>query len=784
MLMYWRAALWLAAVLALVAACLLRFAGQLPIQTDLLALLPATERNPVAEMAVKRLGDVAGNRAVFLVGDVDATRTAAAARRFAAALRASAAFRQVQDDIPALDLRRLAQPYLEHRFNFLAAADRQALRGPAALEERLQRRLYAPFRFAAVGDPALDPFGFLDAFFGELPFRNMRLDWQDGLLFARTPPGAPAYALVIAELDGSAYDGKVQDRVLAAVASAERAMAEAAPQAKLLRSGAVFFAGDARLTAQRDVDLIGCGSLIGIVLLLFGVFRSLKPLALGLFSVAVGLAVAASVVSLVCGEMHLLTLVFGASLIGEAVDYSIQYFAVYVAAGEDWEPWRGLRKVRPSLSLALGTSVLGYATLLLLPFPAIGQIALFALTGLIAALLSVFLVLPLFLRRPYRHDIEALTQAPERFLAFWRRRVGPRQALILAGAVVLLSAPGWLLLRGEDDIRLLIDRPAGLAAQEAQIRELTGFDSSSQFYLVEGETEEQLLQREEALRSALDKAVAQGGLSHYQALSAFVPSAERQAENRALLERAGAADPHGLSPLFARYAFHDDAARRQSDDFAKAGTLSLEEWLATPLAAPVRHLWLGKTAHGYAAIVLPFGVRAQAALASASADLPGVSLVDKAGNVSRLFGQYRAWGSLGIVCVALAVLALLIWRYGLIRGLASLLPTLLGMGVALAVCAYCGQTISLFNVMGLMLVLGVGVNYAIFLQTGSGRDGITLTAVLLSAATTLLSFGLLAFSGTPALARFGLTLLAGIAAAVLLAPLALCFGRAQENETC
>ena len=81
--------------------------------------------------------------------------------------------------------------------------------------------------------------------------------------------------------------------------------------------------------------------------------------------------------------------------------------------------------------------------------------------------------------------------------------------------------------------------------------------------------------------------------------------------------------------------------------------------------------------------------------------------------------------------------------------------------------------------MGLMLVLGVGVNYAIFLREGGVRAAATLAGVLLSAGTTLLSFGLLAFSSMPALAGFGLTLLVGVGMAVLLAPMVLTFSAAQ-----
>ncbi|MGA7812447.1 hypothetical protein, partial [Caballeronia sp.] len=54
---------------ALVAAlyCGWRFAGPSPLQTNLLALLPATEVDPIAEKAVDMLASTLGDRAVFLV---------------------------------------------------------------------------------------------------------------------------------------------------------------------------------------------------------------------------------------------------------------------------------------------------------------------------------------------------------------------------------------------------------------------------------------------------------------------------------------------------------------------------------------------------------------------------------------------------------------------------------------------------------------------------------------------------------------------------------------------
>jgi predicted exporter len=108
-------------------------------------------------------------------------------------------------------------------------------------------------------------------------------------------------------------------------------------------------------------------------------------------------------------------------------------------------------------------------------------------------------------------------------------------------------------------------------------------------------------------------------------------------------------------------------------------------------------------------------------------------------------------------------------------GIATTLPVALAVGVTLAIFGYARVPLNLFNWLALMLVLGVGANYAVFLREGCLRAdadlGAVWTGVLLSAATTLLSFGMLGMSAMPALKSFGATLALGIAVAVLLAPI-------------
>lgn len=795
-------AAWLA--LALVAAlyCGWRFAGPSPLHTNLLALLPATEADPVAEKAVDMLASALGDRTVFLVTSHDDAHAKAAAKQLGASLGASGAFASVTAELPPFDLSQIAALYMPYRFGLLTPADRAAIAGANAadstLRDALAQRIYSPLRGGLTTSLSDDPFGWLEHWLGNLPLATSNLELEDGLLVSHRDNATSV--LIVATLPGSAYETKTQHAVLGALAQGESALKQAFPDVSVARTGAVFYAESARSASEREVHAIGIASLVGIALLMMWVFRSPRLLLLGFVSTALGIVCALAVTLLVFGKLHLLTLVFGASLIGEAVDYSIQYFVVYLGAGRDWDARRGARAVRPALSVALATSLLGYAILTWVPFPALKQIACFAMAGIVTAFASVMWLLPALLPHAPKRSPRRLFERAARLLGVWHRMIGGKRAWFVAALLLIAAIPGWLRLTSDDDIHLLIQRDASLVAQEDKVREAVGVDNSAQFFVVRGETAELVLQRAEALGAKLDAlngtADKTGG---YQSVAQFVPSARRQNEDRALLAQHLFNDPAALRATLLQAGFKDEVADAWIAAQAKPqALLSIDSWLAAPWSQPYRHLWLGQVdaaSHAYAAVVIPQGVtpRNEPALIAIAQALPGVAFVDKAASVSKLFGAYRVDSGWWLGGALTLVLVLLIVRYAARRavspnaggavsllervrgGVAVTLPVLLAVGVTLAAFGYARVPLNLFNWLALMLVLGVGANYAVFLREGCLRAdadlGAVWTGVLLSAATTLLSFGMLGMSAMPALKSFGATLALGIAVSVLLAPI-------------
>ncbi|NID15345.1 MMPL family transporter [Luteibacter yeojuensis] len=781
-----------AVVACLLCAWLLFGRGASPLQTDLLTMLPATERHPLAEDAVERLAKASGDRMILLVGHADDATAKEAARQLGDDLRKDAVFASVVAELPPFDLDRLVTPFLPFRFHLLTPEDRAAVAAPGFdAVAALRRRLNEPFG-ATIGTRLTDdPFGWTQHWLDRQPWNRANLVPEDDLLTAHRDDGSDV--LVIATLAGSSYDDAVQRRALAALDGAERAMVATHPGTRLLRTGAVFYAAAARAGAERDTHVVGIASSLGIAVLLLFVFRSVRPLLVAFLSTALGVVGAIVVTVLVFGQLHLLTLVFGAALLGEAVDYSIQYLCARANAGPAWDARRGVRQVRPALLLALATSLLGYALLALVPFPALRQMACFAIAGMTVACASVFWLLPALVAGPARKPI---SPALVRLALGWQRIASGRRALAATGVLLLLAVPGWLRLGHDDDIHLLISPPPSLDAQTAAIRDIAGFGGGSQFWLVEGRDAEEVLRREEALTDRLRAWVDEGRLAGWTGIGTMLPSQKRQAENLAAVcgSRHGGEGnlPHGDTASLASRRYSGSYKSCFAESMVTAGfkgeaadayeaafpgrVFTLADWLAMPAYTPFHYLWLSGE-HGTGSIVVPQGQDDPRALRAAAEGLPGVSLIDKPASISALFGRYRgyadAWLGAALALVGLAFA----WRYGWRAAWRVLLPPAAGIVFSVATLGYLGEPLTLFHVMALMLVLGVGANYAVFLREGEPfvvhRPGAAYAGVLLSAVTALLSFGLLALGSMPALRHFGLTLLFGIGFTALLAPLSL-----------
>lgn len=756
----WLSLLWLLLVLA-IGVHQWTFWQHPPIDSDILALLPRGADDRVLADATERIADASARQMVVLLGAPDAVRVRQAERAFRAAL-AEADGRQALPFVAAgnaADWFPQARAfYAPYRDRLLTAQQREQLAAtaPAALAEHALAALYGPMGAPRLTEWRQDPLGLWPQWWQARAAASGLSLGEDGLLEA---DGRYWLALPF-ETRASAFrlDGEriIQD----ALDRAGAAASAVAPGLRVLRAGVPLHAEAAAVQANREINTIGWGSLAAVLLLVWLAFRSLRPILLVAASLLIGCAAALSVTAWVFGQVHLLTLIFGASLVGVAEDYGIHWFASRQGVPPQ-RRWSLLRHLLPGLCLALATSALAYLALGLAPFPGLRQMALFSVVGLAAAFLTVIFGFPWLDGGEVRET--RFSRAIGRSLARWPRAARSRGWALAGVAVLVVLGVGLARVHGNDDLRSLQSSPPELITQQIEISHLLGMPSPAQFYLIRGDSAEAVLRQEEALTARLRTLAAGKGIRGYRAISDWLPSLQRQRADAAL---TATTEEQVLAQVGA--AIGEPLPRAA---FAEA-PLTPQAWLASPVSQPFRHLWLGQVGGQLASVVLVDDLGGPGALArlQQQADgLAGVRWVDRTADFSQLLRHYRhLMGGLLLAGVAL-VFALLWWRY---RRLAwrVMLPTLLAGALTVAMLGLLGQPMQLFNVLALMLLLGMGIDYGIFLTEHRG-DATAWMAVCIGAASTWLSFGLLALSATPALRAFGLTLLLGIGLVWLISPL-------------
>jgi predicted exporter len=742
--------------------------------TDILALLPVQERDPILQQSFSHMVDAAQQRVVVLVGAPDWADAKRAAEAYGAVLATRTDLLSATQITDQTEGDWLAQ-FKAHSLVLMTPAQQEMLRTQPAQywTETALAKMSAPFGGPKIGAWRDDPFGlfgdWLQQRAQETPVRP-----RDGKLFVADSD--KQYVLIPITLKLPAFSITAQRAVVPLLAQAAAAARKAVPQAEVISAGVVLHAAAAGEQASGEVSTIGIGSLLGIVLLMWLTFRSLRPVGLILLSIGIGSLGALSVCWLLFGRVHLLTLVFGASLIGVAQDYGIYYLCHRLNADPALDSRTLLRRLMPGLLLTLITTVIGYMGLALTPFPGLRQMAVFSGLGLIFAWLTVICWFPL-LAGGGSLSTGALVRHYGALLPHWPLLRWNRATLAALLAFAALALFGMLRLGVNDDIRLLQNSPQHLIDDQIKLGKLLDAPTPVQFYLVRGASAEVVLQREEALKLRLDGLIAQRQLGGYQAMSNWVPSARTQQERRALLDQKMLNNDGPLAQLAAQLGEERDWIATERNHLADAGKLlTPDEFLRSPASEPWRHLWLGAVDGQFASIVALRGVaRGSLPLLQRTASgLDGVQWVDKVNEISSVLGRYRAqmaWVILGGYAV---VFALMFPRYRR-NTWRVLMPTALASVATLVVLGLLSTNLQLFHVLALMLLLGVGVDYGIFLHEHPGqRDTTPWLAVGLSGASTILSFGLLALSHTPALHAFGLTMLIGTTLVWILAP---CFGK-------
>ncbi|MHB8746899.1 MAG: MMPL family transporter [Gammaproteobacteria bacterium] len=785
---------------------------------DLSAFLPRSP-TPAQQLLLEQIRDGLASRLILVgIEGADAPTRASLSKQLAERLRADPDFVSVNNGEPVSRARDRAFLF-SHRYLLSPAVTPAHFSIPglhAALSDSIDL-LASPAGLLVKSLLPRDPTGEMAQLLDQFNSST-----QPPLLDGAWASRDGARALMLLQTRASGADTDAQQRALATVRHTFATVPGATPSAKLLMTGPGVFSVLSRDTIKNQVSRLSLISIALIATLLLLVYRSFTALALGFLPVISGALAGIAAVSLGFGSVHGITLGFGTALIGEAVDYSIYLFVQSAQDGFDQQHW--ITRFWPTIRLGVLTSVFGFAALLLSGFPGLAQLGLYAIAGLIAAATVTRYVLPQLLPTNFCiHDVATIGIILSRLVQRAATLRWPAAILLLAASAILVEHRAHLW---NDQIAALSPVSQADVSLDTKLRADIGAPDVRYLVLVSGASQESVLRSSEQVSTRLQTQVDQGELAGFESPSRYLPSTATQRARQAslpssaVLETRLAQAVQGLpvrAKLFTPFLADIAAARHQA-------LLQAADLEHTSMAMAVDALLIRQDDRWRALLPLtaPEGkpINANSIRAALSATgLPNVLFIDMKAESDRLYSGYLHEAILLSLGGLTAIVGLLLFVFRsplrVLRVIAPLAAAVITVTAGLAVF---GQQLIILHLVGLLLVVAVGSNYALFFARAdhlppdivaerrpnfSSPDGRrwpegpdegetamtdptpidrkisprTLASMLFANLTTVAGFGLLSFSNVSILQALGVTVAPGVILALIYAAI---FARAAD----
>jgi predicted exporter len=546
---------------------------------------------------------------------------------------------------------------------------------------------------------------------------------------------------------------------------------------RIIRSGVFFFAEDAAKKSESDIKLISIISSAAIIGLLLLVFRSLLLLVLPFASICIGILFATSINFYFYGYIHLLTIVFGSSLIGIIIDYSLHYF-YHLKPHKPLPSSKNLNILSSPLYRAmlfsLITSIIGYSALSFSNLDILKKIALFSCCGIFASWLSVMTLGSLIRPSQIKKNDFVFTKINHcfnEFLSLIAQKLSFKSwGIILAGiAITLTAAPP----NTNDSPRLFFNAPISLLEQEVEAVKFNQNFEPGQYLILSGDAiaeiyslhNQFLLEFTSTQQIHIDSNIdSDNFFSPMQVL----PSPDAQHKNYQLQKNIY--EPSGITEqLFEHLGLPSKNSDILFEKYLKNSDRQLRPELIFNSTNNLPPLWSRNENNNYISFMLIKKGSDLEAIRKTSLKYTNIQYFDTLALSTQALAHQRLSSSrlLALAYALIALLLLVIYRN--YKQLSLLLIPASATLLTLVVFKLFNIHITLFHSMGFFLILGLGMDYGIFIKemtkvsntNVNANNSATLNAILFSTITTLCSFGLLALSAVPVAKAFGLTLLIG-----------------------
>lgn len=739
------------------------------IDADLFNMLPKPEMGKALNAADEKLTEVTGQNVFILVSNPDFNKAKQVAENVYGQLNGSPRFKSLSLYQNTDSFGKIVEYINNYKYNLIDSETIDELNSEGGAESFAQDALskaYGAFTMTSLENLESDPFMLgehdLMNFLKQLQESGTKMSLKDEVLAS--------------EVNGKWYVmiRGILSKEGAALASKENAVVQIHQvcdpledgETKFIYSGTPFHSYKSSSDATKEISTISTISMTAVLVILLLIFQRPSPILFSIGSILWSSLMAIFATLAIFGKMHILTLVFGTSLIGSCIDYSLHYFINWKGNLACHKGYQVRNHLIKGLSLSLVSTVICYFILVFAPFNLLKQMAVFSMSGIISSFLTVICVYP-FIKVPQtKREIKLLKYytMPSWYNKKFVGRIAITVMFVFSISVLLIFHKN---VKIENNLSRLYKMEGREMLNEKEAAQVLQY-SPSGWFIVSGSTAEETLQNEEKITAELKKMNAGKEKGGFICTTSYIPSIAMQKKSREAAAK--------LIPLAAQqyeYLGYDSSYAKKLAENFKAGEndfIEIGKNVPEYLESAISSAWLGEIDGKYYSVVLPVSVLDYDAYKSL-ADGENVFFISKVRSMNADLDRLSDMILKLFVVVYIALFIILKFFYSLKQTSKIVSVPLLIVLMTSSIFALCGIHFEFFSITGMILVFGLGLDYVIYMIENEKRTeevqnaNLEPFAIALSFLTSAVSFGALALSKFVPVHMIGLSIFIGLTTA-------------------
>ncbi len=479
---------------------------------------------------------------------------------------------------------------------------------------------------------------------------------------------------------------------------------------KIHINGVPVHTADMVQKSKIQLGILSTLALLAAIILNYLLFKRLFTLIPVLASLTIGFLCGTIALFLCFKTPHILTFVFGTTLIGLGIDYAFHFMTQ--------SGIKSRKSIYKNIKNSLLTTLVCFLPLLFSSISFLQQISVFTITGLI----SIYFGLLLFL--PEHLNIKIKPMKPYALLS-------KKQNIFVISVIGLISLIILPFAKFENNMNQMYRPNQKILSEDIFFQKLNQSDKSL-FLMVRGQNIQEILETEEKIKT---------NSTEFLSLSSIIPSLQTQIENYDLIKK--------LYKNESKY-LKNKLGLRNLPQITDTKPMSINS-----IQSEFINSWLDKLIikdKNYIYSVAQINANIDNLPANARIIAPSEILTER---ISKYTSE--TYNLLIICAVCLFGILTLIYRR---RAIIYLVPSFLGILITLAILTLFNQPITFFHLLSFFIVIGLGLDYTIFHI--NSNNYYEMRPVMFSFLTSFIGFGLLAFTSFFLIKSMGITLALGL----------------------